>query len=95
GKLQINDYALALSNGGVQAAGMGVSLHDFIAVLAATSSAFNSGQTAGTAFRMFVNSLTPSTDAAKNAMKDLGLITKDGSNAFYDSQGNLKSQVEI
>lgn len=95
GKFQIEDYALALANGGVQTAGLGVSLEDFNAVIAATSSSFKSGMTAGTSFRMFVQSLTPSTKVATDAMKELGLITASGANQFYDSQGALKSQVEI
>ena len=95
GKFGINDYKLALSNGGVQVAQLGVSLKDFNAVIAATSSAFNSGQTAGTAFRTFIQNLTPSTQPAIDAMKELGLITENGTNIFYDQFGALKSQSEI
>lgn len=95
GKFGINDYKLALANGGVQVAQLGVSLKDFNTVIAATSSAFASGQTAGTAFRTFIQNLTPSTQPAIDAMKELGFITEDGTNIFYDSTGALKSQSEI
>lgn len=95
GKFGIEDYNLALSNGGVAVAGYGVSLSDFNTGLAAVSSAFKSGQTAGTAFRTFVERLTPSSNTAKEAMLQLGLITEDGTNKFYNLDGSLKSMADI
>ena len=94
-KFTIDDYRLALSNGGGAAAAFGVSLDEFNAVIAATSNQFASGQTAGTAFRTFINRLTPSSKAAKDAMAELNLVTADGSSKFYDAQGNLKSMGEV
>lgn len=94
-KLSINDYGLALANGGIQTAQMGVSVADFNAAMAANASYFKSGRTEGTSFAAFINALTPNTKVATEAMKELGLITKDGTNVFYDQDGQLKSLNEI
>lgn len=94
-KLSINDYGLALANGGIQTAQLGVSVEDFNAAMAANASFFKSGRTEGTSFAAFINALTPNTKVATEAMKELGLITKDGTNVFYDQNGQLKSLNEI
>lgn len=94
-KFGIDDYRLALANGGAAASAFGVSLDDFNTVIAVTSSQFASGQTAGTAFRTFINRLTPSTQPAIDAMKELGIVTADGTNQFYDSSGALKDMDEV
>lgn len=94
-KFGIEDYALALANGGAVAANAGVEFEDFNAVIAGIAPQFSSGQTAGTAFKNFLLRLVPNTDAAAEAMGDLGLITEDGSNAFFDAEGNLRSMSEV
>lgn len=94
-KFGIDDYRLALANGGGAASAFGVSLEDFNAVIAATSSQFTSGQTAGTAFRTFVNKLTPSTDEATAAMSELGLMTANGASAFYTATGAIRPMTEV
>ncbi|MEI2773355.1 MAG: phage tail tape measure protein [Candidatus Competibacter sp.] len=94
-KFGIEDYALALANGGAVAASSGVEFADFNTVIAAIAPQFSSGQTAGTAFKNLLLRLVPNTDAAAEAMEDLGLITEDGANAFFDAEGNMKSMSEI
>jgi TP901 family phage tail tape measure protein len=39
--------------------------------------------------------LTPTTTKAFDAMTELGLITEDGSNQFYDAEGNLRGMYDI
>jgi len=39
--------------------------------------------------------LQPQTEAQVGAMMELGLMTKDGSNAFFDAAGNVKSMAEV
>lgn len=87
-KFSIDDYALALANGGGVAASTGVDFEEFNAVIAATSSGFSSGQTAGTSFKNFLLRLNPATKDAKNMMEELGLN-------FFDASGNMKSMAEI
>ena len=94
-KFDINDYALALANGGSAAKAAGVSFEDFNALIALTSSEFKSGQTAGTGWASLLTRLVPSTQVAEDAMKSLGLITADGKNQFYDANGALKDMDQI
>lgn len=74
-KLDIDDYRLAIGQAGAIADATGVSFEDFNATLAATASAMNSGSDAGTSFRSFLQSLTPGTNPAVEAMERLGLAS--------------------
>jgi len=94
-KFSLNDYALALAQGGGVASMAGLSFEDFSATIAATSNFFSSGSDAGTSLKTMLAQLTPTTTKAKDAMFELGLLTEDGSNAFYDANGNLKGMYDI
>jgi TP901 family phage tail tape measure protein len=94
-KFDLNDYALALAQGGGVAAMAGLSFEDFNATIAASSSYFASGSDAGTSLKTMLAQLTPTTAKAKDAMFDLGLITEDGKNQFYDAEGNLRGMYDI
>lgn len=74
-KFNINDYKLALSQAGGVASTVGVSFDDFNATIAAISPSFASGSDAGTSLKVLLQRLVPSSDKAKDAMKDLGLMT--------------------
>lgn len=94
-KFTIDDYELALRNGGAAAAQMGVSLNDFNAVVAASAEELGSGRRAGTGMLNFINRLTPNTQKATDVMADLGFIV-NGNNQFFDeATGELKSMEEI
>ena len=94
-KMDINDYALAIAQGGGVAASSGVSFADFNTYLAGTASLFKSGSDSGTAFKTFLMRLNPQTKEATSLMKELGLMTEDGANAFFDSKGQMKDMAEI
>lgn len=94
-KFTIDDFSLAIRNGGAAAAMMNVSLDDFNTVIAATAEEMGSGMRAGTGFRNFLTRLTPSTEGAASAMMDLGLMTSAGTNMFFDANGQLKSMAEV
>lgn len=94
-KFTVNDYALALRNGGAAAADMGVSLKDFNVAVAASAEELGSGMRAGTGYRAFITRLTPNTKVATGVMKELGLITAEGGNAFFDATGEMKSMNEV
>lgn len=94
-KFSIEDYALALAQGGGVAASVGVSFEDFNATIAAISPLFASGSDAGTSFKTFLQRLVPQSEEAVGLMKDLGLMTEDGANAFFDASGQMKSMSEI
>ena len=87
-KFGFDDYRLALAQAGGVAGGLGVTLDDFNAVIAATSARFASGADAGTSFKTFLQRLVPSSKAAADAMDRLNL-------EFFDGAGNLKPMAEV
>jgi len=94
-KFDINDYRLALAQAGGVAATVGVSFDDFNTTIAAISPLFGSGSDAGTSFKTFLQRLVPDSKPARKAMYELGLLTEDGSNAFFDASGNMKDMADI
>jgi TP901 family phage tail tape measure protein len=94
-KFTFDDYALALSQGGGVAATVGVEFEDFNATIAAISPLFASGSDAGTSLKTMLTALVPKSNDAEDAMYALGIITEDGSNRFFDANGNLKDMAEI
>lgn len=94
-KFSMDDYALALAQGGGVAAAAGVEFEDFNTTIAAISPYFGSGSDAGTSFKTMLQRLIPGSKDATAAMKALGLMTEDGANQFYDANGQLKSMSEI
>jgi len=94
-KFSVDDYANAIANGGATLSSMGVPFEDFNTILAGTASRFSSGATAGTAIRNLFQRLVPATDTAREAMQQLGFITEDGTNLFFDANGELESTQEI
>lgn len=94
-KFDINDFSLALAQGGGVAGSVGVEFEDFTASVAAMSPYFKSGSDAGTSFKVMLQRLVPTSKSAYSAMEDLGLITEDGANQFFDAEGNMKSMAEV
>jgi TP901 family phage tail tape measure protein len=82
-KFGFDDYRLAIGQAGGAAGALGVSLKDFNASLAATSSSFVSGTDAGTSFKQFLVSLVPQSKQAATLMEELGL-------EFFDAAGKMK-----
>lgn len=94
-KFTIDDYEVAMRNGGAAVAEFGLSLDDFNTMVAASAEELGTGMKAGTGLLNFMNRLTPNTEKATNVLKDLGIITQDGTNRFFDMNGELKNATEI
>ena len=94
-KFDINDYALALAQGGGVAGAVGVEFDQFNASIAAISPLFASGSDAGTSYKTMLQRLVPASDPAAAAMRELGIITADGTNRFFDANGQLKDMTDI
>jgi TP901 family phage tail tape measure protein len=94
-KFGINDYALALAQGGGVASAVGVTFEDFNATIAGISPLFKSGSDAGTSLKTMLMRLEPQTDKAAEAMMELGLMTDEGVSAFFDAEGNMRSMSEV
>jgi len=91
----VEDMSLAIAQGGGAASAAGVSFQDFSAAIAAIAPLFASGSDAGTSFKTFLQRLVPDTKSAHEAFLELGLITADGANKFFDASGKMKSMAEI
>jgi len=91
----VEDLATSMRYAGPIAHELGLSIDDLATVLAVLGDRGIRGSTAGTSLRGVLLSLTPTSEKAKNAMKDLGLITEDGTNRFYDMHGALKPMPEV
>lgn len=94
-KFDLDKYRLAIAQAGGVAGAVGVEFDDFNAAIAAIAPSFASGSDAGTSFKVFLQRLVPDTKPAIEAMTELGLITEDGKNRFFDASGAIKSMSEI
>lgn len=91
----VEDMSLAIAQGGGAAKTAGVEFGDFTTTIAAIAPNFSSGADAGTSLKTMLMRLSPQTDKAAGAMADLGIITEESGNRFFDANGNLKSMAEI
>lgn len=91
----VKEMGLALSQTASVASQMGLSLSDTTTTLALFANKGLAGSDAGTSLKTMLMRLVPSTKEATVAMGELGLITEDGKNKFFDANGNLKSMSEI
>src|SRR5574343_385967 len=91
----VEDMSAAIAMGGGAAAAAGVEFGDFTTAIAAIAPSFSSGSDAGTSFKAFVAALPGGSGPASKALADLGIITADGTNRFYDASGKLKSMADV
>lgn len=83
----VQDLALGMSNVGDVAKIAGLSFQETVQTMAMIAPGFSSAADAGTSFKTFLTNLTPTSRSAIDAMTELGLITADGTNKFYDANG--------
>lgn len=93
--ISVEDFGYSLSASGAAAALAGFSFDDLSLGITAMGNAGIKGSDAGTSLKTFMMNLIPTTDKQVAAFKDLGLTLEDGSNAFFDAQGNMKSMTEV
>lgn len=87
-KFDIVAYQGALAAGAAAVVKAGRDFEDFNAVLTGTASFFDSGEKAGTAFKVFIDRLVEDSKSAQEAQEKLGI-------SFFESSGKLKSFAEI
>lgn len=87
-KFSVEDFQLALAQGGGVASTLGLTLEEFTTVIAGIAPSFASGSDAGTSFKTMLQRLTAPTDQAKALMNQLGI-------EVFDAEGNMKSMAEI
>ena len=77
------------------AASLGVSFQDTNTALGVLGNYGIKGSTAGTSLRQVLVALSGPTKKSAGELMDLGIIAKDGSNAFYDATGKLKPLPDV
>lgn len=93
--VEVDDLAVSLKYAGAVAHTQGVSIDELSTALAILGDRGIKGSTAGTSLRGVLLSLSPTSAKAASALKELGIITADGSNQFFDAKGNMKSFAEV
>lgn len=93
--IDVSQFKFSLQAVGAVAATVGLSIDDTAQAIAVLGQNGLVGSDAGTSLKTMLLNLQPSTKAATEEMKQLGIITKDGANAFFDAQGHAKSMAEI
>lgn len=93
--VDVMDLAVSFKYVSGIAASMGLSFEDTNTALAVLGNYGIKGSTAGTSLRQVLVALAGPTKKSAAELMDLGIITKDGSNAFYDATGKLKPLPDV
>ena len=93
--VEIEDLGVSLKYVGGVAANLHMPITDVINGLSLLGKYGIRGSTAGTSLRQILVSLSGTSKKATAKLKELGIITKDGSNLFFDAKGRAKSLADI
>lgn len=93
--VEVEDLAVSLRYAGSVAHAMGMDFDEVNTALAVLGDRGIRGSTAGTSLRGVLLSLTGTSGPAREALRELGIITEDGSNKFFDAAGNMRSMAEV
>lgn len=93
--IDVRDFGFSIAQVGAVAKLAGVSFQDTATAIALMGQQGIKGSDAGTSLKTFLQNLIPTTKQQIELSKELGLITKDGSNAFFDQAGNVKSLADV
>lgn len=91
----VGELKYGLSAVSAVAAGMGMTFQDTSTALAVFAQNGLKGSDAGTSLKTMLMNLQPATEAQTDLFFELGLMTEDGTNKFYDQEGSMKSLAEI
>lgn len=93
--IDVSDFGMSMSQAGATANLVGLKFDDLAVSVAAMGNAGIKGSDAGTSLKTFLSNLQPTTEKQITLMQKLGLVTKDGGNAFFDASGKIKSMANI
>lgn len=93
--VEVEDLGVSLKYVGGVANSISIPIEDTINAISLLGKAGIKGSTAGTSLRQIMVSLTGTSSKAKGVLEDLGIITKDGANAFFTAAGKAKPLSEI
>lgn len=93
--IDVNQFGLSLAQFGAVANLVGLSIKDTSIAIAAMGDAGIKGSDAGTSLKTMFMNLIPVTDRQIAKFKELGIVTADGSNRFFDATGKAKGYRDI
>lgn len=93
--IDVTELGQAMQQAGAVAHLAGLSFQDTAVAIAELGNAGIKGSDAGTSLKTFLQNLIPTTKQQIDLSKQLGLITKDGGNAFFDASGKVKSLADV
>lgn len=93
--LDVGQFKFSLQAAGAVASTVGFSFDGLATAIAVMGKAGITGSDAGTSLKTMFLNLQPSTKKATETMQELGILTKDGANAFFDAAGKVKSMSEV
>ncbi len=93
--IDIKDLGVTLKYAGGIAHQLGGNFDDLTTAIALLGNAGIKGSMAGTSLRQMMVSLVGQTKPAQKVLKELGIITEDGTNKFFDMNGSLKPLPEV
>ncbi|UAK17552.1 phage tail tape measure protein [Sporolactobacillus terrae] len=91
----VGELKIGLSQVSAVASGVGWSFKDTVTALAEFSQYGLKGSDAGTSLKTMLQNLQPQTKAQVAQFRELGIVTKDGSNQFIDAHGHFKGLADI
>jgi TP901 family phage tail tape measure protein len=93
--IDIADVAVSMKYVGATAHAMGISLESTGAALGVLAQNGIRGSTAGTSLRRMLIQLTGPTQTSHDELEKLGIITKEGGNAFFTASGKARQFAMI
>jgi TP901 family phage tail tape measure protein len=93
--IDVGDFKFSLAAVGAVANTVGFTFKDTATAIALLGQAGIKGSDAGTSLKTMLMSLQPQTKAQIALFRELGLLTKDGGNAFFDASGKVKGMAEV
>lgn len=93
--IDVGEFGQSLKQVGAVANLVGFSFEDTAAAIGIMGDAGIVGSDAGTSLKTMLLNLQPTTEKQTELFRELGLVTKDGSNRFFDAQGNIKSLAGV
>lgn len=93
--IDVNDFKFSLAASGAVAATVGFSFDDLATAIAVMGQAGIKGSDAGTSLKTMMLNLQPATKKQKELFQELGIVTADGANQFFDAAGKVRSMAEV
>ena len=91
----VSELKVSLAAVSAVASGVGMSFQDVNAALGLFANNGLKGSDAGTSLKTMLMNLIPDTKKATEEFARLGLLTEQGTSAFFNQEGHLKSLTEI